>query len=109
MILTLDIFFMAHKRRISVENLLLARRQREKILIINDECRDMIERKTVFIFNTCALLIMSDTRVTNTILPGGRGQKKRFLLNILSQFLSSDICTQFPLNSMGGLLLHCMA
>lgn len=76
MILTLDIFFMAHKSRISVENLLLARRrQREKILIINDECRDMIERKTVFIFNTCALLIMSDTRVTNMNLPGGRGQK----------------------------------
>jgi len=81
MILTLDIFVTAHKSGISVENLLLARRrQGQKILIINifidKECRDIIGRKKVFIFNTCALLIMNDTRVTNGNLPGGRGQKR---------------------------------
>lgn len=81
MILTLDIFAMARKSGISVENLLLARRrQGEKILITNifikNASRDMMGRKRVFIFNTCALLIMNDTRVTNGNLPGGRGQKR---------------------------------
>lgn len=80
MILNLVIFVMAHKSGISVENLLLARRrQGEKILItnifINNECRDMIGRRRVFIL-TRALLIMNYTRVTNRNLPGGRGQKR---------------------------------
>lgn len=78
MILTSDLFVMAHKSGISVNNLLLARRrQREEILITNmfiNGCRDMIGR--VFISNTCGLLIMSDPKVTNGNLPAGRGQKR---------------------------------
>lgn len=78
MILTSDLFVMAHKSGISVNNLLLARRrQRDEILITNmfiNGCRDMIGR--VFISNTCGLLIMSDPKVTNGNLPAGRGQKR---------------------------------
>lgn len=80
MILTSDLFVMAHKSGISVNNLLLARRrQRDEILITNmfiNGCRDMIGRKRVFISNTCGLLIMSDPKVTNGNLPAGRGQKR---------------------------------
>lgn len=50
MILTSDLFVMAHKSGISVNNLLLARRrQRDEILITNmfiNGCRDMIGRKS---------------------------------------------------------------
>lgn len=88
MILTSDIFVMAHKSGIHVENLLLARRrQRDGILITNifiNGCRGMIGRKRIFIPNTCALLIMIDPKVTNGNLPVGREQKRWFLLNILS-------------------------
>lgn len=73
MILISEIFVMAHKSGISVENLLLARRkQRDGILITNiiiNVCRDMIGRKKVFISDTCALLIMNDPKVTNGNLP----------------------------------------
>lgn len=77
MILTSDLFVMAHKSGISVNNLLLARRrQREEILITNmfiNGCRDMIGR--VFISNTCGLLIMSDPKVTNGICLQAEGRR----------------------------------